>query len=260
MQQQIMNSVSRILLFCLLLLSPLSGSARADDTEQYDFLDDSFYEAAPEQIEVADPLEPFNRVMFKFNDYMYTWVMEPLASSYSQMVPADVREAAAHFCYNFQEPVRFVNALLQFRFADAGTLLVRFTVNTIAGVGGLGDPAERELGFKAVEAGLGETLATWGIGDGFYLVIPSLGATTLREFSGSVLDSLSMTPYYFLADSFEEAFAIYMSKELNKVSLRLGDYEDVTQMSVDPYTAFRDGYFQRRKQARKHSAPIDDKI
>lgn len=254
-----MHRLSRYFLFCLFFIF-FSPAAWAENGEDLDFLDDSFYEVLDEEESIADPLEPFNRSMFTFNDYSYTWVLEPIASRYSKLVPQDFRMVANNFCYNLQEPVRFFNTLLQFRFADAGTVLARFAINSIGGVGGLGDPAGHELGFKPVEAGLGETLASWGIGDGFYLVVPLFGPTTLRDFSGSVLDSLSMTPYYFLADSFEESFGIYMGKELNKLSLHLGEYESMKKLSVDPYTALRDGYFQRRKQARKESTPLDDKI
>ncbi len=251
-----MNTTFRLLLCILLLPILFSNVAWAEDN--FDFLEDSFYEA--EQEIVADPFESLNRVMFTVNDYSYIWVLEPLASGYSKLIPEDIRSAVANFFHNLQEPVRFVNTLLQLRFADAGTVLVRFAVNTVGGVGGLGDPAGRELGFKPVEAGLGETLTTWGIGDGFYLFLPLIGPTTLREFSGTMVDGLAMTPYYFWAAGWEEYLGIYTGKELNKLSLHLGKYEALKELSIDPYLAFRDGYFQRRKKARERSELLDDKI
>jgi phospholipid-binding lipoprotein MlaA len=246
-----MKTFLHVFLFCLVLC----GSAKAEETNA---LDDSFYEDAPVEETVPDPFEHFNRLMFQFNDVTYTWVMEPVASSYSRTVPEDIRQVTDNFFYNLQEPVRFVNTLLQLRFADAGTVLARFAINTIGGVGGLGDVAGQEFGFKRVEAGLGETLETWGVTDGFYLVVPVLGATTLRELAGTTVDGLSTTPYYFFADTWQEGTLIYMGKRLNNLSLRLNDYKGLKELTIDPYKAFRDSYFQYRKQARKHSAPSAD--
>jgi len=249
--------MKKTLLRCTLLCFALCGTAQADETP----LDDSLYEDTPAAEAVPDPFEHFNRLMFEFNDVAYTWIMEPVASAYSKTLPDDVRQAADNFCYNLQEPVRFVNTLLQFRLADAGTVLTRFVINTIGGVGGLGDVAGREFGFKRVEAGLGETLETWGVPDGVYLVAPLLGATTTRELTGTTLDGLAMTPYYFLADTWQESTLIYVGRRVNNLSLRLGEYEGVKDLTIDPYKALRDSYFQYRKQSRQHSSPrVDEKL
>jgi phospholipid-binding lipoprotein MlaA len=249
-----MKTVLPVFLLCL----ALCGGAQAEETN---FLDDSFYDDAPDAEAAPDPFEHFNRLMFEINDVTYTWVMEPVASVYSRTLPEDIRQAADNFCYNLQEPVRFVNSLLQFRFADAGTVLTRFVVNTLGGLGGLGDVAGREFGFEKVEAGLGETLETWGVPDGFYLVAPLLGATTARELTGATLDGLAMTPYYFMADTWQESTLIYVGRRVNNLSLRLGEYEGAKEMTIDPYVAFRDGYFQYRKRSRKHSTPrADEKL
>ncbi len=238
-------------LFFLLFIILAANVVRAEDI---DILDDSFYEDSPKEEITPDPFEGFNRLMFTFNDVTYTWVMEPVASNYSEIIPEDIRQAADNFCYNLQEPVRFVNTLLQLRFADAGKVLTRFAINTIGGVGGLGDVAGREFGFKRVDAGLGETLEYWGVTDGFYLVVPLLGATTFRELFGTTVDGLSMTPYYFLANSWQEGAMIYTGRRVNSLSLHLGDYEGMKALTIDPYRALRDSYFQYRDQTRQHHA------
>ena len=221
-----------------------------------DFLSDDFYEDETASIEIDDPLESFNRVMFEFNDTTYTYVFNPVAEGYSVVVPYDIRGSVWNFFRNLEEPVRFLNCLLQGRFSDAGTVLVRFLVNTTGGVAGLGDPAGRELGFERVEATLGETMANWGIGDGFYLVIPFYGATTLRDFTGTVVDGLAMTPYYTFTDDWGVMAGIYVGKETNKLSLNLGEYEEFKKLSFDPYVALKNGYFQYRKKLRDHSLPM----
>lgn len=220
-----------------------------------DFLSDDFYEGEPVSVEVGDPLEGFNRAVFQFNDVTFTYVFNPVAEGYSKVVPYDIRGAIWNFFNNLQEPVRFLNCLLQGRFSHAGTVLVRFLVNTTGGVAGLGDPAGRELGFEMVEASLGETLATWGIGDGFYLVVPFYGPSTLRDFTGTIVDGLVATPYYTFTDDWGVITGVYVGKETNKLSLHLGEYEEFKKLSFDPYIALRNGYFQYRKKIRDHSIP-----
>jgi len=222
-----------------------------------DFLSDSFYEEGTAAIELNDPIEPFNRAMFTFNDSAYTYVFHPVAKGYSAVVPADIRGVVWNFFSNLEEPVRFLNCLLQARFSDAGTVLMRFLINTTGGVAGLGNPAGRELGFKRVEATLGETLATWGVGDGLYLVIPLYGPSTLRDFTGTLVDGLGMTPYYTFTNDWGVIAGIYTGKETNKLSLHLNDYEEMKKFSFDPYVAVKNGYFQYRKKLRDHAVSIE---
>jgi len=244
------HSLSILLVLALFLLCP--PVVMAGNDSKVDFLSDDFYEEETDPVEVGDPLEPFNRVMFEFNDSAYTWVINPVTEGYASVVPEDIRSVVWNFFNNLEEPVRFINCLLQGRFADSGTVLMRFLLNTTLGVAGLGDPAGRELGFARVEASLGETLETWGIGDGFYLVVPFYGPTTLRDFTGTVVDGLGATPYYTFTDDFWTIAGIYTGKETNKLSFHLGEYEDFKKMSFDPYVALRNGYFQNRKKLRDH--------
>ena len=216
--------------------------------EEIDFLDDAFYEEPTKENAVNDPFEKVNRVVFTFNDYAFTWILNPMATGYSELLPADIRGAVANVFYNMQEPIRAANSLLQARFADTGNLLARFAINTIGGVGGLGDPAA-ELGFEKTDATFCQTMATWGIPDGIFLMVPIMGPTTLRDISGKLVDSFAVTPlYYTWAAGWEESVSIYMGKEVNHLSLHLGEYETMKEMSFDPYIAVRDGFYQYRRQ------------
>jgi len=245
------------LIFCgLLFFQALPGLATDEDA--VDFLSDDFYEDETASIEENDPLEAFNRAMFAFNDTTYTYVFNPVAEGYNAIVPYDIRGSIWNFFRNLEEPVRFLNCLLQARFSDAGTVLVRFLVNTTGGVAGLGDPAGRELGFKRVDATLGETMATWGIGDGVYLVVPFYGPSTLRDFTGTIIDGFGMTPYYTFTDDLGVITGVYLGKETNNLSLNLGQYEEFKKLSFDPYVALKNGYFQYRKKLRDHTVPFDD--
>jgi len=242
-----------ILFFSLLFYSVVGITSGADRAVAVDFLDDAFYENEADVEVVGDPLEPFNRAMFEINDVAYTWVFNPVATGYSYVVPADIRGSVDNFFYNLQEPLRFVNTLLQGRFSESGTVLARFFINTIGGIGGLGDPAGRGLGYSRVEATLGETLGFWGVGDGLYLVVPFFGPTTARDFSGNLVEVYALSTYYNWVDSWEGTLAIYLFEKQNNLSLHLGEYEDMKQLSFDPYVALRNGYFQYRKQKRDHS-------
>lgn len=234
-----------------LLAAPPAGQAAND---AIDFLNDDFYTDGQDDGErPRDLIEPFNRVMFSFNDTLYDYLFQPVTSVYQAAVPADLRGCAANFFLNLEAPIRFVNTLLQGRFADAGTVLLRFVVNTTFGVWGLGDPAASEFSIMPVDASMGETLGAWGIGDGFYLYVPFYGPSTLRDFSGQLVDGLVMAPYYMNIDDPWISLEIYSYKETNKMSFHLGEYEDLRVLTFDPYVSIRDAYFQYRKSSRNRS-------
>jgi len=231
-----------------LLLHNVSLSAQA---EEVDFLDDDFYSEEVESTAVKDPLEPFNRVMFDVNDTAYNYFLKPVATGYQVILPADFRGCIWNFFHNLEAPVRFVNCILQGRFEESFWVLSRFTINSVFGVFGLADPAAREFGIPRINATLGETLATWGVGDGFYLVVPLYGATTLRDFSGDFFDSLAYI-YYYATDDYLTRGGIYLLKNTNMLSFNLNLYDDLKKMSFDPYVALRNSYFQNRKKLRDH--------
>lgn len=218
--------------------------------EAVDYLSDDFYSGDAESEVFYDPLEPVNRMIFTFNDTMYIWVMEPVGTLYSHIVPTDFRICINSFFRNLQEPVRFVNTLLQARFSDSFKILGRFVINSTLGIYGFADAARNEFGIAPIEATMGETFETWGFGDGFYLVMPIWGPTTLREFTGDMIESVEMTPYYSWSDDLLTNGAIYVGKETNNLSLRLGEYEEWKKILFDPYVSFRNAYFQYRRKVR----------
>jgi len=226
----------------------------AADDSAVDFLNDDFYQIDSPGSAVDDPLESVNRVVFQINDTLYVWVMEPVATLYSNVLPSDVRGCFYNFFHNLEEPVRFVNTLLQGRFVDAGDVFLRFLINSTLGVYGFGDAATRVFDIPPVNASLGETLAGWGIGDGCYLVIPLVGSSTVRDFTGTVIDGFGMTPYYTWTDDIYTMGGIYVGRETNTLSMHLGEYEELKKVLFDPYISFRNAYFQHRRKIRDHSS------
>lgn len=223
----------------------------ADITEAKDFLNDESYEEQA-AVEVSDPIEPFNRAMFTVNDKVFIWVINPVATGYSKVLPSDIRGCIGNFFYNLGEPVRSVNCLLQGRFRDSSLVVSRFFINTIGGVFGLADAASETFEIAKVKASFGQTFGVWGIGDGFYMVVPLLGPSTLRDFSGDVVETLATTSYYPWNDDIVTSATVFSIQEVNFISLHLGVYEDIKAMSFDPYVALRNAYFQSRNKTSDH--------
>ncbi len=110
------------------VLFALLGSVFSDDFDGFS----DFEEELQEQVDVAhvpDPLEPLNRGIWWFNDKLYLYVLEPVASGYSKVIPKAGRQSIANVFDNLQAPERVVNNLLQLKFADTGTELKRFVCN-----------------------------------------------------------------------------------------------------------------------------------
>src|SRR5512136_950482 len=75
---------------------------------------------------IADPIEPFNRAMFEFNDKLYFWLLKPVAQGYKVVVPEEARVSVKNFFSNMGFPIRFVSCLLQADVNCAATEVGRF--------------------------------------------------------------------------------------------------------------------------------------
>ena len=193
---------------------------------------------------VADPIEPINRAIFTFNDKAYYWFFKPVAKGYNVVVPQGVRVAVRNFFSNLATPIRVANNLLQGKFRATGTELLRFTINSTIGMAGLFDPAHDGFQLEKKDADLGQTLGRYGLGQGMYLVLPLLGPTTLRDGAGLAGD-LFLDPISYIHPT-EAAVGVSAYKRENNLSLRIGEYEDLTGSALDPYVAVRDAYAQHR--------------
>ena len=195
--------------------------------------------------EIADPLEPFNRAMYQFNDRLYFWVLKPVAQGYGKVVPETARVSVSNFFTNVAFPIRFVNCLLQANFSGAAEELGRFTINTLWGVGGLLDPASsKEINLTKQDEDFGQTLGTYGLGQGFFINWPLLGPSSPRDTVGMVGD-LFLTPSTYFSPWYAVA-GIRAYEKVNSTSLKIGDYESLKEAAIDPYVAVRDAYIQYR--------------
>ena len=193
-----------------------------------------------------DPLQPFNRAMFTFNDAVDRVFFRPLAVGYRAVLPQPVRNGVNNFFNNLRAPTTLLNDILQGKPKRAQETINRFLVNSTIGLLGFVDIATR-LGFPEHQEDYGQTLAVWGVPAGPYIVLPLLGPSTLRDAVGKV-------PEFYIADPLWEpddtavTIARFSVRAVD-IRSRLLDLDRVIKMQVDPYLFFRETYLQNRQRA-----------
>ena len=235
--------------------SVTTDDSDADNTQKSELSDEELLlldddlgwdeESAEEIYTVADPLEPFNRAMFIFNDKLYVWVMIPVAKGYSKVVEPQIRTGVKNFFFNITAPIRIINNILQGKGQAAEAEIARFLYNSTVGVLGFGNPAGKNAGLNPDPEDFGQTLGRYGIGDGFYLYLPFLGPSTLRDTVGMVGDRW-ISPLGFV-EPWEVSLGVTGYNILNNLSFRTDDYEALKEAALDPYEAFRNAYVQLRQ-------------
>ncbi len=191
-----------------------------------------------------DPLEGVNRVMFDINDFLDTWIMVPIAKVYRFIMPETLRVMGRNFFSNLSEPVVAVNDLLQGDFGDAGTSVGRFAINSTIGILGFFEVAER-VDLKEHNADFGQTLHSYGIGSGPYLVLPLFGPSTVRDAIGKGADSF-LNPFAYLLD-WETRLYLKASEIVVDREEVLDDVDALKKGSLDYYAALRSAWFQKRE-------------
>jgi len=217
------------------------GSDYSDDDP--DFLKE---EAREEVIRIADPLYYWNKGMFHFNDKLYFWFLKPVATAYRAVIPGMVRSGVQNFFNNLEMPVRFVNCILQGKFEAASNEFARFIVNSTEGILGFDDPAKNYPELKKGDEDLGQTFATYGIGNGFYIVWPFLGPSTLRDTFGMAGDRF-LKPVSYI-EPLEVSLGVTGFRMINATSFKIGDYESFKKAALEPYEGLRNAYIQNRQK------------
>jgi phospholipid-binding lipoprotein MlaA len=215
-------------------------STAPDDDEDLSFLDDD-----EEILDVWDPIEPFNRGMFWFNDKLYFYLLKPVARGWRWLIPRPGQVALGNVFYNLATPVRMINAGLQGKFGDAGNELNRFVINTTIGIGGMFDTAKVHFDIKKKDEDTGQTLGYYGVGPGPYLVLPFFGPSNARDGIGLLADSRLDLVYYLWED--QDYWAAIILEVINKTALDKDTYEGIKKDALDPYLFVRDAYAQYRQ-------------
>lgn len=202
------------------------------------------FEGGPSAEPISDPLYYFNYAMYSVNDFFYFYALKPVATGYKAITPEIMRKGVNNFFHNLLFPVRFVNNLLQGKVGEAGEEVGIFLVNTTVGILGFSQVAQDEFEMYTSDEDLGQTLGSYTIGNGFYIVWPILGPSTLRDSVGLVGDYF-LTPVNYI-DSWKTRAAVKSYDVVNATTFRLGDYEALKEAALDPYVAIRDAYVQNR--------------
>ncbi len=210
------------------------------------------------EVKVSDPLERVNRGMFWVNDQLYTFIFRPISKGYEILMPKPVRKGIDNAFENVKFPVRFVNCALQGKFKRAGQETGKFVVNTVGGVGGIFRTAEKIPALANVpEEDTAQTLATWGIGHGPYIVLPLLGPSSVRDTVGLVgdyaLNPVNWPYLYWYGDRSKHDWTSVppAANTLRSLPAQLDIYDTATKDAVDPYLSARSTYLQNRAEAAK---------
>ena len=209
----------------------------------------SDFETGNFEDEIYDPLEPINRAIFGFNNMADKIILEPAAKGYRKL-PSPIQTGIGNFLSNLKMPLVIVNQLLQGQGKNASESTGRFLVNSTAGLFGLIDVADK-IGLEQTQEDFGQTLATWGVGDGFYLVLPIFGPSNIRDTAGMVL-AYTTDPVNAYAVREGEPWILPVRTATNAVDQRSKIIDEVNAMrnnSLDYYAAVRSSYYQNRKAA-----------
>lgn len=190
-----------------------------------------------------DPLEPLNRATFSFNETADRYVMRPVAQVYD-LAPLPVKVGVGNFFGNLGDFWIGVNNLLQGKFVDGLSDGGRLLINSTVGIFGIFDIAT-EMGLEKHDEDLGQTLGSWGVGDGPYLVLPLLGPSNLRDTVGLVGD-LNVDPIWGVED-IGERNRLTALRFINRRAQLLGADTTADQAALDKYGYMRSFYIQYRR-------------
>lgn len=204
----------------------------------------------------GDPWEPMNRQIFAFDRQVDHALLKPTAEAYNAVLPEPARSGVHNFLTNLNLPVVFANDLLQGDFDQAGKTFGRFGLNSTFGIGGLLDWAtDADLPYRENDFGL--TLASWGVGEGPYLVVPFLGPDTPRDAVGQVGDIfLDPSTYISLRSHFWWSAGKYTLNIVDERARNVDSLEGIERSSVDLYASVRSLYRQHRR-AQEHGGKPD---
>ncbi len=190
-----------------------------------------------------DPFESFNRSMYSFNDTVDAAVLKPVATVYRDVTPEFARDGVNNFFGNLGEVWSFVNNSLQGQGQGAYNSVVRFTVNSVFGIGGLFDVAS-EAGIERRKQDFGQTLGRWGVTTGPYLVLPLLGPATVRDAVALPVDWFG-DPLGSVND-IAVRNSLYGLQLVNKRARLLRASDMLDSVALDKYSLVRDVYLRSR--------------
>jgi len=209
----------------------------------------------------ADPFMPLNRISYAITQPIDRFILRPAAIAYTKVVPAPLRDGARNAIQNLSEPLVIFNDLLQLRPGRAVRGVARIVLNSVIGIGGLFDVAKRKpFAIPHHANGFGDTFGYYGVGPIFYLYLPVLGPTTLRDTAGGYVDDLAQPRLLYKISHPDSDKPVWSTRinlgttgtiisivdGLDKRAENDQELESIRNTSVDPYAALRANYLQDR--------------
>tara|TARA_Y100000294_G_scaffold130964_1_gene123238 strand:+ start:63 stop:854 length:792 start_codon:yes stop_codon:yes gene_type:complete len=208
--------------------------------------------------DVKDCFESVNRGIFAFNQGLDKVIFKPLAKGYRKL-PQPVRSGTSNALSNLGNLVTIPNNILQGQIKDASINSLRLIINSTLGIAGIFDVASYYGLQKLEKEDYGQTLGTWGVGEGCYFVLPVLGPTTVRDSIGSLANATGGDAWYNVTVAndtqyFNEA-DYYLTRLLSGIDFRAKNLESLDSLentSIDLYASIRSLYLQDRQRKIKN--------
>jgi phospholipid-binding lipoprotein MlaA len=205
---------------------------------------------------VRDPLEGLNRVTDDFNQALDWLILRPASKTYTSLTPQTLQTGVSNFFDNLGYVNVILNDFLQGKFTQGVLDFWRLFLNSTLGFAGFYDIAATQ-GFEKHDEDFGQTLGVWGFGEGFYLMLPLFGPSTLRDAPGLVVRALT-SPVYYVEDPAIKIPLVVMGAvdERTRVTSAMNVRD---QAAIDPYIFTREAYIQRRTYLiHDGDPPLDD--
>lgn len=253
-----MRRLSATAIAVAVLLTMAAPGASADEAAAKAGLSgtESVAQAEPAATDSNDPLEPVNRAVFAFNEFIYALIIRPIAEAYVLVIPQEARDGVKNVLNNVRSPVVLANDLLQGEFTRAWQTTERMFINTTVGVGGVVDVAKM-WGINGHDEDVGQTLAVWGVPEMFYLVLPILGPSNPRDAVGQFADGYLDPLSYWMSNTHREeiTWGRTLMSGVDSYSRVMDDLKKLKETSIDYYAAVRSISRQKRETDIRNGAP-----
>ena len=193
--------------------------------------------------EPSDPLEPVNRAIYSFNMQLDRYVAKPVAKGYNYAVPQPIRTGVSNFFQNLTYPTVIINDTLQGKFKQSGLDTTRFLMNSTFGIAGFLDPATM-VGLEKHDEDFGQTFGYWGLGPGWYLMLPFFGPSDNRDLTGRVF-GIATDPVTYVSST--TASIAITGLSVVKTRADLLSVDSLLEQQFDQYLFVRSAYLQHRQ-------------
>ena len=220
---------------------------------------------APNSEAAEECFENLSRSVFKFNMAIDRAVLKPIAKGYNRL-PKPIKNGTSNFTSNMATLLSIPNSLLQGNIKQVGHSTGSFLVNSTVGILGILNPAEK-IGLKPHKEDVGQTLGTYGVGPGCYLVLPILGPSSARDSFGLLADTF-VDPFAHVTIRENKLLGVsgndldYFSvKGVTAVDFRADNdrnFESLEKNSLDLYSSFKSVYLQSRENKIRNSIEDED--